>query len=202
MSPKLGQTPSQTVGPFFSMRLGGTGQNVIAPKGGERIMVTGRVLDGARVPIEDALLEFWQANPAGRYHHFDDNWPDANRPDDKGEPSFDPSFTGFARAMTDFKSGVWRLETVKPGRLPDPEGALQAPHISVIVQARGTLNPVFTRIYLSDEEEANRDDLILRQTPRERRHTLIANLVPGSSPKLYEFDIKFQGEDETVFFDF
>lgn len=199
MSPKLGQTPSQTVGPFFSMRLGGTGQNVIATpaEGGERIMVTGRVLDGARVPIEDALLEFWQANPVGRYHH-----PDDNRPDDKGEPSFDPSFTGFARAMTDFESGVWRLETVKPGRLPDSEGALQAPHISVIVQARGTLNPVFTRIYLSDEEEANRDDLILRQAPRERRHTLIANLVPGSSPKLYEFDIKFQGEDETVFFDF
>jgi len=196
------------------MRLGGTGQNVIAApaEGGERIMVTGRVLDGARVPVEDALLEFWQAHPIGRYHHPDDIRPDDIRPDDirpddirpddKGEPLFDPSFTGFARAMTDFESGVWRLETVKPGRLPDPEGALQAPHISVIVQARGTLNPVFTRIYLSDEEEANRDDLILRQAPRERRHTLIANLVPGSSPKLYEFDIKFQGEDETVFFDF
>jgi protocatechuate 3,4-dioxygenase alpha subunit len=194
------------------MRLGGKGQNVIAAEGGERITVTGRVLDGARLPIEDALLEFWQANPAGRYHHPDDTRPDDTRPDDippddnrpdgNRKPAFDPSFTGFARAMTDFESGVWRLETVKPGRLPDSEGALQAPHISVIVQARGTLNPVFTRIYLSDDEEANRDDLILRQAPRERRHTLIANLVPGSSPKLYEFDIKFQGEDETVFFDF
>ena len=192
MSPLLGQTPSQTVGPYFSMRLGGQGQNVIATQGGERILVTGRVLDGAGLPIEDALLEFWQANTAGRYHH----------PDDNRELELDPSFTGFARAMTDFESGVWRLETVKPGRVPDPEGALQAPHISVIVQARGTLNPVFTRIYLSDEAKANRDDLILRQVPRERRQTLIANLVPGSSPKLYEFDIRFQGGDETVFFDF
>ena len=175
------------------MRLGGQGQNVIgSPDTGGRITITGRVLDGDRVPIEDALLEFWQANPAGRYQH----------PDDHGDQTLDSAFTGFARAMTDFESGVWRLETVKPGRVADPEGALQAPHISVIVQARGTLNPVFTRMYLSDEEEANRDDLILRQAPRERRHTLIANLVPGSSPKLYEFDIKFQGEDETVFFDF
>ena len=181
------------------MRLGGEGQNVIATADGvgERIIVTGRVLDGDRVPIEDALLEFWQANPAGRYHH-----PDDRRPDDERRPEFDPDFTGFARAMTDFESGVWHLQTVKPGRVPDPEGALQAPHISVIVQARGTLNPVFTRIYLSDEEEANGDDLVLRQAPRDRRHTLIATLVPGSSPKRYEFDIKFQGEDETVFFDF
>ncbi|MEX0698482.1 MAG: protocatechuate 3,4-dioxygenase subunit alpha [Acidimicrobiia bacterium] len=202
MSPQLGQTPSQTVGPFFSMRLGGKGQNVIATPGGERITVTGRVLDGARLPIEDALLEFWQANPGGRYRHPDDNRPDDNRPDDNPEPAIAPSFTGFARAMTDFESGVWRLETVKPGRLPDSEGALQAPHVSVIVQARGTLNPVFTRIYLSDEDEANRDDLILRQAPRERSHTLIAKLIPGSTPKLYEFDIKFQGDDETVFFDF
>jgi protocatechuate 3,4-dioxygenase alpha subunit len=200
----LGETPSQTVGPYFSMRLAEKGQNVLdtPAEGGERIVVTGQVFDGDGRPVEDALLEFWQANPVGRYHHFDDNWPDDNRPDHQGEPSFDSSFTGFARAMTDFESGVWRLETVKPGRLPDSEGALQAPHISVIVQARGTLNPVFTRIYLSDEEEANRDDPILRQAPRERRHTLIANFVKGSSPKLYEFDIKFQGEDETVFFDF
>ena len=64
------------------------------------------------------------------------------------------------------------------------------------------LNPVFTRIYFSDEEEANTDDLVLRGVPAERRHTLIAELQEGTSPPVYRFDIKMQGEDETVFFDF
>lgn len=194
MSRKLGQTPSQTVGPFYSMRLGGEGQNVIpAPvEGGERVIVTGRALDGDRNHIEDALLEFWQAAPSGRYNH----------PDDTRDLALDPRFTGFARAMSDFQTGEYTLETVKPGRVPDVEGGLQAPHISVIVQARGMLNPVYTRLYFSDESEANDDDLILRTVPRPRRHTLIADLVPGSDPKTYRFDIKFQGEDETVFFEF
>ncbi|HEX9761683.1 MAG TPA: protocatechuate 3,4-dioxygenase subunit alpha [Acidimicrobiia bacterium] len=194
MSPKLGQTPSQTVGPYYSMRLGGEGQNIIPTpaEGGERVVVTGRVLDGDRRHIEDALIEFWQANPAGRYNH----------PDDPRDLTLDPSFTGFARAMSDFETGEYALETIKPGPVPDLEGSFQAPHISLIVQARGMLNPVFTRLYFSDEEEANQDDLILRRVPRERRNTLVADLVPSSDPNTYHFDIKFQGDDETVFFDF
>jgi protocatechuate 3,4-dioxygenase alpha subunit len=176
------------------MRLGGEGQNVITSpaEGGERIVITGKALDGDRNFVEDALFEFWQANPAGRYNH----------PDDTRELALDPSFTGFARAMSDFRTGEYTVETVKPGRVPDVEGGLQSPHISMIVQARGMLNPVYTRVYFSDEEAANRDDLVLRSVPRERRDTLIADLVPGSNPIAYRFDIKFQGEDETVFFDF
>jgi protocatechuate 3,4-dioxygenase alpha subunit len=194
MRDKLGQTPSQTVGPYFSMRLGGPGQNVVSsPDGaGERIVITGRVLDGDRNHIEDALLESWQANPLGRYNH----------PDDRRDVDLDPGFTGFARAMSDFETGIYRIETVKPGRVPDVEGDFQAPHISVIVQARGMLNPVFTRIYFSDEEVANDDDLILRQVPPNRRQTLVARVVEGTDPKEYLLDVKFQGEDETVFFDF
>lgn len=194
MSARLGQTPSQTVGPFYSMLLGREGDNVITTSadGGERVVVTGRVFDGDRNHIEDALLEFWQADPGGRYNH----------PDDHRETALDPAFTGFARALTDYKTGDFRLETVKPGRVPDMEGDFQAPHISVIVQARGMLNPVFTRVYFSDETSANTDDLILRQVPQQRRGTLVAMLVPGSEPKTYRFDIRFQGDDETVFFDF
>jgi len=194
MSPKLGETPSQTVGPYYSMRLGGEDQNVIPipAEGGQQIIITGKVFDGDRNHIEDALLEFWQANPGGRYNH----------PDDKRELVLDPRFSGFARAMSDFQTGTYRLETVKPGRVPDLEGAFQAPHISVVVQARGMLAPVFTRIYFSDEEEANRDDLILRRVPETRRGTLLAELEPGSDGMTYRFDIRFQGEDETVFFDF
>jgi protocatechuate 3,4-dioxygenase alpha subunit len=90
---------------------------------------------------------------------------------------------------------------VKPGPVPDPEGEPQAPHISMIIQARGMLNPVFTRLYFSDEAEANDHDLVMRRVPAERKKTLIAELVDGSDPKQYIFDIKLQGEDETVFFD-
>lgn len=188
------ETPSQTVGPYFTMRLSGPGQNVIASAdpAAERIVVAGRVLDGERNYIEDALLEIWQANPAGRYNH----------PDDTRDLTLERSFTGFARAASDFQTGTFRFETVKPGRVPDSEGAFQAPHISLIVQARGMLNPVFTRIYFSDEETANSDDLLLRGVPAERRSTLIAELVPGTEPKEYRFEVRFQGSDETVFLDF
>ena len=190
MSELLGQTPSQTVGPYYTLRLFKEGENVLVPPGHPgRIAIQGRVLDGDRNPIEDALLEIWQANSAGRYRH----------PDDHRELALDNGFTGFGRAITDFETGEYRFETVKPGRVPDAEGAFQAPHISLIVQGRGMLNPVFTRIYFSDEDEANRDDLILRGLPAARRGTLIAELV-GTA--VYRFDVLFQGDDETVFFDF
>lgn len=186
------ETPSQTVGPYFSMRLAGEGENVLTATDGEAIVISGTVYDGAGNHIEDALLELWQASPSGRYNH----------PDDTRDLPLDPGFTGFARAMSDFETGVYRFETVKPGPVPDAEGAFQAPHISLIVQGRGILNPYFTRIYFSDEEEANQDDLILRSVPASRKSTLIAALVEGSNPKEYVFDVRFQGDDETVFFDF
>lgn len=192
MSGRLGETPSQTVGPYVSMRLGRKGENVIrVPQGAERIVITGTVFDGDGDHVEDALLETWQANPVGRYNH----------PDDTRDLELDPRFTGFARTMSDFETGRYRIETAKPGRVPDLEGSFQAPHISVIVQARGMLNPTYTRIYFSDEEEANADDLVLRSVPAERRHTLLADLVDGSDPREYRFDVRLQGDDETVFFD-
>jgi protocatechuate 3,4-dioxygenase alpha subunit len=190
----LGQTPSQTVGPYFTLRLYHEGENVlVGPHAdGEQIVIEGRVLDGDGNIIEDALLETWQANPAGRYRHADDT---RDLPLTEG-------FTGFGRAVSDFNTGEYRFETVKPGLVPDVEGAFQAPHISLIVQGRGMLNPVFTRIYFSDEEKANRDDLVLRAVPAERRRTLVADLSGQGPPKVYRFDVRFQGEDETVFFDF
>jgi protocatechuate 3,4-dioxygenase alpha subunit len=192
MSGKLGQTPSQTVGPYFAMRIAGEGENVLpVPEGAERIVIAGRVLDADGKHVEDALVETWQANPAGRYNH----------PDDQRDLPLANGFTGFARAKTHFETGEYRVETVKPGPVPDPEGEPQAPHISMIIQARGMLNPVFTRLYFSDEAEANDHDLVMRRVPAERKKTLIAELVDGSDPKQYIFDIKLQGEDETVFFD-
>lgn len=189
---RLGETPSQTVGPYFSMRLPREGENVLTSRE-DRIVIEGKVTDGDGTHVEDALLEIWQAAPSGRYNHPDDT---------RGELDLEDGFTGFGRAASDFHTGEYRFETLKPGRVPDPEGELQAPHISLIVQGRGMLNPVFTRIYFSDQEAANADDLVLRRVPEERRRTLIAELEEGSDPTTYRFDIRMQGDDETVFFDF
>ncbi len=192
---KLRQTPSQTVGPYFAMRLGGEGQNILVGPDtpGQHVHIEGRVIDGDDNHIEDALVEVWQADGQGRYRHPDDWWTDV--------PA-DEAFTGFGRAWSDFKTGDFSIETIKPGRVPGSDGSLQAPHINVIVQARGMLNASFTRIYFSDEEEANRADQVLAQVPEERRATLVATLENGSEPPTYRFDIRFGGESETVFFDF
>lgn len=191
---RLGETPSQTVGPYFSMRLGGEGQNVLAGPDvvGERIKVEGNVVDGDGNHIEDALIEVWQANPGGRYRHDDDA---------RSEIPLVDGFTGFGRASTGHATG-YSFETVKPGVVPDPEGEPQAPHISVVVQARGMLNPSFTRIYFADEREANDHDMVLNMVPVERRHTLVAERDESTTPPTYRFDIRFQGDEETVFFDF
>ena len=189
---RLGETPSQTVGPYFSMRLTTPLSNsLVGPDCPEpRIRIEGGVFDGDRNHVEDALIELWQANAAGRYRHSDDS---------REEIPLDPGFTGFGRAVTEFATGEYWFETVKPGRVPGRDGLAQAPHLNLIVQGRGMLNPVFTRLYFADEEDANSEDLVLRATPVDRRATLLASKVGDDT---YRFDIRFQGVDETVFFDF
>ncbi|MEO7369357.1 MAG: protocatechuate 3,4-dioxygenase subunit alpha [Ilumatobacteraceae bacterium] len=191
-----GQTPSQTVGPYFTMRLSGEGENVLTtPESvGRRIRIEGRVLDGDRKHIEDALVELWQADSAGRYHH------PADRRDDV---PMDPAFSGFGRCASDFQTGAYSFLTIKPGPVPHPAGGFQAPHLSLTIQARGMLNPTYTRIYFDDEVEANEVDPVLLSVPDDRRSTLIAVHITdaGSSVPTYRFDIRYQGDDETVFFD-
>jgi protocatechuate 3,4-dioxygenase alpha subunit len=178
------------------MRLSGEGENVLTTPEtvGERIRIEGRVLDGDRKHVEDALIELWQANSAGRYHHPGDDRDDVPR---------DPGFAGFGRCASDFQTGAYSFLTIKPGPVPHPDGGMQAPHISVTIQARGMLNPTFTRLYFADETAANEADPVLRSVPVVRRSTLIAELVAGvdSSVPTYRFDIRYQGDDETVFFD-
>jgi protocatechuate 3,4-dioxygenase, alpha subunit len=186
----LGVTPSQTVGPYFTMTLGGHNVLVTAKTSGAHIRVEGRVFDGDGDVVEDALIEIWQANALGRYHHPADQWIGTD---------LDDGFLGFGQAETDYTTGLYWFETIKPGPVPDPEGEMQAPHLGMIVQARGTLNPYFTRMYFPDEEVANEHDLILRMVPEVRRSTLIAEWVAVDQ---YRFDIRLQGTGETVFFDF
>lgn len=183
----IGPTPSQTVGPYFTLKLGN--KNVlIGPKAkGERIRIEGRVFDGDGAFVEDALVEIWQADADGEYAKTGAGTPE---------------FIGFGRAASDPATGTYWFETIKPGRVPDPEGELQAPHVSVIVQARGMLRPVFSRLYFADEMEANDADLILRMVPPDRRPTLLASVARVEERKVYQFDVRLQGADETVFFDF
>jgi protocatechuate 3,4-dioxygenase alpha subunit len=190
-----GQTPSQTVGPYFSMILAHDDDGEVlvnATTPGQRVLVVGRLLDGDRAPIEDGLVELWQANAAGRYRHPLDTREDV---------PLDDGFTGFGRSKTRFETGEFRLETIRPGPVPAPDGGLQAPHFNLVVQARGMLNPSFTRVYFPDEVDANATDPVLAAVPEPRRNTLIAVQEESATVPTFRFDIRFQGDDETVFLD-
>ncbi|HYS49370.1 MAG TPA: protocatechuate 3,4-dioxygenase subunit alpha [Xanthobacteraceae bacterium] len=191
-----GITPSQTVGPFFHFGLTPTdydfreaiGNNLVTPDAsGERIRVAGRVLDGDGAPIVDAMVEIWQADAAGRYAHPADRRALPNA-----------AFKGFGRCGTD-QAGGYSFETVKPGAVPGPNGKAQAPHIVVCVFSRGMLRHVYTRIYFSDE--ANDADPILALVPQDRRATLVAQRQADGGTPVYRFDVRLQGDGETVFFD-
>jgi protocatechuate 3,4-dioxygenase alpha subunit len=186
------QTPSQTVGPFYSMSLTRTPMNVLvrAATEGERIRIEGQVFDGDGKPVPDALVEIWQANAYGRYNH----------PEDIQEKPLDPSFTGWGRCGAD-KSGVYCFETIKPGLVPGADDSVQAPHINVTVFARGMLVHAFTRIYFGDEAANGTDPVLSSIKNKARRKTLIAERGERNGKNIYRFDIRLQGENETVFFD-
>jgi protocatechuate 3,4-dioxygenase alpha subunit len=188
---KLQQTTSQTVGPFLHIGLSWLNTANIAPAEmkGERVTIEGRVLDGAGSPVTDALLEVWQANPHGKYAH----------PEDTQDKPLAAGFKGFGRIPTD-GNGKFAFETVKPGRVPGPEGRLQAPHLVITLFMRGLLKHLTTRIYFP-EEPANQEDAVLALVPPERRSTLIAAGMPGR-PEAFEWNVILQGNGETVFFDF
>lgn len=181
-------TPFQTVGPFFAICLGEPGSAHLATDEtiGRHITIEGAVYDGAGDVIPDALVEIWQANAAGRY---------ANPEDDRGKP-LDPNFTGYGRAPTDVR-GRFAIETVMPGPVPGPDGSMQARHLLLGILARGILTRLVTRIYFEDDPTIG-EDAILQLVPSGRRATLIA-LATGDDA--YRFDLRLQGDGETVFFD-
>jgi protocatechuate 3,4-dioxygenase alpha subunit len=195
-NPMMIQSPSQTVGPYFALGLLREGDklftNMLASANteGERIRIEGCVTDGEERPIEDALIEIWQANSHGRYHH----------PLDEQDKPLDPEFSGHGRAATDTRGNYW-FETIRPGSVPGANHTAQAPHINVIVFARGMLSHAFTRIYFEDEA-ANRNDPVLLSIDDEgRRNTLIARREESPDKVVFRFDIHIQGENETAFFD-
>jgi protocatechuate 3,4-dioxygenase, alpha subunit len=202
------ETASQTAGPYVHIGLAPQAAgfdifannfgNVLVDKQtkGERIRIEGRVFDGIGTVLKDVLIEIWQANAAGKYAHPADRQP---------KKKLDPHFRGWGRAATDFASGVYAFETIKPGAVEGRNGRIMAPHINAWIVARGINIGLNTRIYFSDEAEANANDAVLNLIEWEqRRKTLIAERQAEKGKDgaaVYRFDIRLQGEDETVFFD-
>ena len=192
-SERLQLTASQTVGPYLSIGLTwADGEQAVDPAHPDAIAIGGLLLDGAGDPVPDGLVETWQAHPDGRFHH----------PDDPRGPVEPPTgFTGFARAQTG-PGGDWSVTTLLPGPVPAPDGGCQAPHLDLSVFARGLLDRVVTRIYFPQDADVDgpgghSHDPVLSAVPADRRHTLVAHRVDGG----YRFDIRLQGDRETVFFD-
>lgn len=232
----LGQTPAQTLGPFFRQGLVRT-RSVFATEAlcgderdvfhqylandstpGERLRIEGVVYDGLQQPIPDAMVEIWQADAAGRYAHplAAQSLPAAGGGATPAAVQGLAPFLGFGRAPTD-DAGRYFFETIKPGVVPGPGGSVQAPHINLVLGARGMSRFAFTRIYFAADPELA-DDPVLGRVPVERRRTLLARRRAQSSPSadpsamehasargivpVHVFDLHLQGDRETVFFDF
>ncbi|MFF7170670.1 protocatechuate 3,4-dioxygenase subunit alpha [Streptomyces pseudovenezuelae] len=186
-------TPSHTVGPFYGHALPFPGGGDIAPVGHpDTLTLQGYITDGEGTPLPDAFLELWSADPEG------------NVPQVDGSIRRDPAsggylgrngveFTGWGRIQTD-ANGHWSARTLRPGARGQ-----SAPYISVCVFARGLLVHLYTRIYLPGDEAALAADPLLNRVPAERRDTLVARKQDDGT---YRFDIRLQGEGETVFLEY
>ncbi|WP_116141081.1 protocatechuate 3,4-dioxygenase subunit alpha [Trinickia diaoshuihuensis] len=205
---RLPETASQTGGPYVHIGLAPkqAGFDIFennfghelatAETRGERIAIEGRVFDGTGTLVRDVLVEIWQANADGKYAH----------PGDSRDLPIDPSFRGWGRAGADFETGIFRFDTIKPGALPGPGGTMQAPHVCIVLFARGINAGLHTRLYFGDEIEANRCDPVLTGIEWEvRRQTMIAPRTERDGVAVYSLDIRLQdtpdGGRETVFFD-
>ena len=201
---ELHETPSQTGGPYVYIGLLPQQANIEVFENnfnnqlvkentlGERIRLEGQVFDGLGLPLRDVLIEIWQADANGVY-------PSAA--DIQGK-AVDPNFLGWGRTGADFETGFWSFNTIKPGAVPGRKGTTQAPHIALIIFARGINIGLNTRVYFEDEAEANAQDPVLKGIEwAPRRQTLIAKREERDGEVIYRFDIYIQGDKETVFLD-
>jgi protocatechuate 3,4-dioxygenase alpha subunit len=179
---------SQTVGPFFHVgpaRTDHLGRMASADTPGEAMHLRVRVLDGDGVPVNDAMVELWQADTRGA----------SSAPPAAGEAP--PSFSGFGRLATN-DDGWCTFETIRPGAEHGAEDVHQAGHFTVCLFMRGLLRHLYTRIYFVGDP-ALETDPVLGIVPETRRHTLLAH--PCADGTTWEFTVRLQGDGETVFFD-
>jgi protocatechuate 3,4-dioxygenase alpha subunit len=197
---RLKETPSQTAGPYvhigcvpnFSGIAGvypeDLGKSMVNDKTrGERVTIRGNVIDGSGSLLRDALLEIWQADADGLY-----NSPSEMR------GTADPNFTGWGRSPTDMQTGEYVFHTIKPGKVPFRDGRPMAPHVTFWIVARGINLGLQTRMYFGDEKEANEADPILSRIEHRVR---VPTLIAERKGDTYTFDIRLQGDRETIFFD-
>lgn len=200
----LRETASQTAGPYVHIGLAPgaagfqlfekeLGTDIAGPNAeGERITVEGVVYDGTGSPVKDVLIEVWQANAAGVYPS----------PADRRGDDVEDGFRGWGRIISDFNTGVFSFATVKPGVVPGRNGRPMAPHLNLWIVARGINIGLNTRMYFDDEADANAADPVINLVEQvDRRATLIARREMRDGKPLYRFDIRLQGDGETVFFD-
>ncbi|MEO8244061.1 MAG: protocatechuate 3,4-dioxygenase subunit alpha [bacterium] len=197
----LKESASQTAGPYvhiglapgaagfhtFETELGQT----IAPDGvaGQRIHIEGKVYDGLGAPVKDILIEVWQADANGIYPH----------PEDPRQAECAPGFRGWGRVISDFDTGLFAFDTIKPGPVPGRAGRMQAPHLSLWLVSRGINIGLNTRMYFPEDTAEHAADPVLNSIEhRSRVATLIAS---SAAPGQYLFDIHLQGAAETVFID-
>lgn len=180
------QSPSQTVGPFFHFGLFQGKENILISEqtAGQAIDLKGHVFDGDGEPVTDAMIEIWQADAQGFFNH----------PNDPNQAKADKTFRGFGRSDT-VVGGQFHFQTVKPGVIP----GTPTPYINIRVFSRGMLIHAVTRLYFADEP-GNADDPVLNSIPAERRPTLVAHQEAARGVPTYRFDIRLQGDRETVFF--
>jgi protocatechuate 3,4-dioxygenase alpha subunit len=223
----LPETPSQTIGPFYAVGLPWPDGPDVVPEGTpEAVRVAGRVLDGAGEPVPDALVETWQADPAGRFAHPDDprgsggsggppGWSPGGSGGSGGPPGWSPGGSGGSGGPPGWSPGAsgaggfrgfgrsatdargrWAIRTLKPGPVPAPDGGTEAPHLDVSVFARGLLHRLVTRIYFPDEPEANAADPVLGSIPDPQARARLVAVPDGDGLR---FDIRLQGDQETPF---
>ena len=189
------ETASQTAGPYVHIGCIPTfaGLEGVYPEDlglspiqdgalGQQITITGSIYDGTGWAMRDAMLESWQADAAGIY---------------PGQKGADPNVTGFCRFAADKDTGEYTLRTIKPGLVQARDGSFMAPHISIWIVARGINIGLHTRIYFEDEDNSA-DPLLARIEQRPRVDTLMAMPVASGA---YRFDVRLQGDGETVFLD-
>jgi protocatechuate 3,4-dioxygenase alpha subunit len=184
----LNPTPTQTVGPYFTLGMMREGDNVLVQPDteGEHIRIEGYIYDGDGDPLFNVLLEIWQANAHGRYNH----------PLDQRPLPLDPAFIGFGRASTDPRGHYW-FQTIKPGPVPYQGEMMQAPHIVVLVHASGVAHPLLTRLYFEDDPR-NEADPILQRVPANRRQTVLGRREQRDGETVYRFDIVLRGQAEDL----
>lgn len=200
----LKESASQTAGPYVHIGLAPQAAGfdifennfsnvLVSPETvGRRVRIEGRVFDGSGTPLRDVLLEIWQANAAGKYNHAAD----------RQSKEIDTSFRGWGRACSDFESGLWSFETIKPGAVEGRGRRMMAPHVSLWIVARGINLGLNTRMYFGDETDANAADPVLNLIELDvRRKTLLGAHEKRDGGDVYRFDIHLQGPHETVFFD-